>query len=82
MKRRWPESQILSETIGSIPSYMTLSDSQVNGLVNSFFNIFSTMKNSLKLLGSTLALNFRVIKNTLTGDADKVKKAFDTFNKV
>jgi hypothetical protein len=40
------------------------------------------MKNSLKLLGSTLALNFRVIKNTLTGDADKVKKAFDTFNKV
>lgn len=71
--------RLISEAIATIPSYMTLDDTQRGNLVGSFANIFKSVFSSLKLLGNTLILNLNVVQAAFTNDQAKIKSAFAKF---
>ena len=75
------KSSLLTERMGSIPSYMTISADDLKGLFSSFWNIFKSVWSSMKLLDSTLMLNLRVISASWRGDKEAVAEAFTIFKK-
>ena len=63
----------------SIPSYMQITQEEMETIYGSFFNIFKTMWSSIKLLSSTLALNLKVITYSAFRDKKRINAAFATF---
>lgn len=63
----------------SIPSYMRITQEEMETIYGSFFNIFKTMWSSIKLLSSTLALNLKVITYSAFKDKKRINAAFTTF---
>lgn len=75
------KSFLLTERMGSIPSYMTITADDLKGLYESFWNILKSVWSSMKLLDSTLMLNLRVVTASLKGDKKAIAEAFSIFEK-
>jgi len=73
------KSFLLTERMGSIPSYMSITADDLKGLYESFWNIFKSVWSSMKLLDSTLMLNLRVVTASLKGDKKAIAEAFSIF---
>lgn len=73
------KSFLLTERMGSIPSYMSITTDDLKGLYESFWNIFKSVWSSMKLLDSTLMLNLRVVTASLKGDKKAIAEAFSIF---
>ena len=73
------KSFLLTERMGSIPSYMTITADDLKGLYESFWNILKSVWSSMKLLDSTLMLNLRVVTASLKGDKKAIAEAFSIF---
>ena len=80
MSRR-DEKRLLTERMGSVPSYMQWSAEEVGEIFKSFVNIFKSVGSSIKLLKDTLVLNMRVVAASITQDRGKIAKAYEEFGK-
>lgn len=75
------EKNLLTERMGSVPSYMQWSAQEVGEIFKSFVNIFKSVGSSIKLLKDTLVLNMRVVAASITQDRGKIAKAYEEFGK-
>lgn len=64
-----------------LPSYMRITRQEMEPILDSFWNIFKSIKESVKLLWSTLELNIKVLDATFRNDSVALQKSFDEFNK-
>ena len=80
MSRR-DEKRLLTERMGSVPSYMQWSADEVGEILKSFSNIFKSVWSSVKLLKDTLVLNAKVIAASITQDRSKIAEAYKEFGK-
>lgn len=78
MSRR-DDKQLLTERMGSIPSYMQWTTKEVGEIFSSFANIFKSVWSSVKLLKDTLVLNARVIGASISQDRNKIAAAYEKF---
>ena len=72
--------QLLKEEVVSMPSYMTMSREDASEVLSSFGAIFTSIINSVKLIGQTISLNLKVIANSFKGDQAAIKKNFEDFS--
>ena len=72
--------QLLKEELASMPSYMTMSREDASEVLSSFGAIFTSIINSVKLIGQTISLNLKVIANSFKGDQAAIKKNFEDFS--
>jgi hypothetical protein len=72
--------QLLKEELANMPSYMTMSREDASEVLSSFGAIFSSIINSVKLIGQTISLNLKVIANSFKGDQAAIKKNFEDFS--
>ena len=63
------------------PSYMTITRQEMEPILDSFWNIFKSIKESVKLLWSTFKLNLNVLDATFRNNSVALQKSFDEFNK-
>jgi hypothetical protein len=75
------KSFLLTERMGSVPSYMMITAEDLSGLLKSFWNIIKSVWSSVKLLDSTLMLNLRVITASWKGDKGAIAEAYSIFEK-
>ncbi len=71
------EKKLLREAY--YPSYMVFSPDELKGIFESFFNILKSVWQSVKLLISTLKLNFKVVAGTIAGNQTDIRNAFETY---
>ena len=72
--------QLLKEEVVGMPSYMTMSREDASEVLSSFGAIFTSIINSVKLIGQTISLNLKVIANSFKGDQAAIKKNFEDFS--
>lgn len=61
------------------PSYMTITRQEMEPILDSFWNIFKSIKESVKLLWSTFKLNLNVLDATFRNNSVVLQKSFDQF---
>ncbi len=72
--------RVITEEVVSLPSYMRITSDDRKSLGTAVGVFFSSLKNSIKLILSNIALNLKVIGNSFRNDQAAIEKNFKDYS--